>query len=83
MLLVEGLDPASLIISPNGVAFAPPSVRPGVLPRLLREILETRVMVRPALPCHLPTHPLLKQAVCTLLVMRQPSAATCMHSGGS
>lgn len=38
-----------LVVSPNGVAFSPPSHRPGVLPRLLREILETRVMVKGAM----------------------------------
>ena len=38
-----------LLIAANGVAFTAPSVRPGVLPRLLREILETRVMVKGAL----------------------------------
>lgn len=43
--LQGGLAPDRLIITPNGVAFAPPSVRPGVLPRLLKEILETRIMV--------------------------------------
>ena len=36
-----------LTIAPNGVGFVPHSVRPGVLPRLLREILETRIMVSP------------------------------------
>lgn len=35
-----------LVIAPNGVAFVPPSVRRGVLPRLLNEILNTRIMVR-------------------------------------
>lgn len=47
--LRKGLSPPQLIISPNGVAFAPPAVRPGVLPRMLREILETRVMVKGAM----------------------------------
>ena len=35
--------------APNGVMFAPHSARPGVLPRLLTEILDTRVMVKQAL----------------------------------
>ena len=35
-----------LVVAPNGVAFVPPDVRPGVLPRLLNEILNTRIMVR-------------------------------------
>jgi DNA polymerase zeta len=38
-----------LAIAPNGVAFVPADVRPGVLPRLLREILETRIMVKGAM----------------------------------
>jgi DNA polymerase family B len=38
-----------LLIAANGVAFTSPRVRPGVLPRLLREILETRVMVKGAM----------------------------------
>lgn len=44
-----GLDPESLIIAPNGVAYVPPSVRPGVLPRMLHEILSTRIMVKGAM----------------------------------
>lgn len=39
------MDPSRLIIAPNGVAFAPPEAKRGVLPRLVEEILETRVMV--------------------------------------
>ena len=35
--------------APNGVLFASASSRPGVLPRLLREILETRCMVKRAM----------------------------------
>lgn len=34
------------MVAPNGVAYAPTSARPGVIPRLLREILATRVMVK-------------------------------------
>ena len=37
---------ARLVVAPNGVAYAPASARPGVVPRLLREILATRVMVK-------------------------------------
>ena len=36
-------------MAPNGVAYAPPAARPGVLPRLLAEILGTRIMVKAAL----------------------------------
>ncbi len=38
-----------LIIAPNGVAYAPPEARPGILPRLLQEILSTRIMVKAAM----------------------------------
>lgn len=38
-----------LIVAPNGVGFVSPDVRPGVLPRLLREILDTRIMVKAAM----------------------------------
>lgn len=37
------------MIAPNGVAYAPPEVRQGVLPRLLSEILATRIMVKAAM----------------------------------
>lgn len=46
--LVSSEDDA-LSVSPNQVMFVKPSVRPGVLPRMLREILETRVMVKQAM----------------------------------
>ncbi|XP_004874677.1 DNA polymerase zeta catalytic subunit isoform X2 [Heterocephalus glaber] len=35
-----------ITVSPNGVAFVKPSVRKGVLPRMLEEILKTRFMVK-------------------------------------
>ena len=41
--------PPGVTCAPNGVMFAPHSARPGVLPRLLTEILDTRVMVKQAL----------------------------------
>jgi DNA polymerase zeta len=41
--------PPGVMCAPNGVMFTPASVRPGVLPRLLTEILDTRVMVKMAL----------------------------------
>jgi DNA polymerase elongation subunit (family B) len=43
------LDPEDLVIAPNGVAYLPPAARPGVLPRMLREILATRIMVKSAM----------------------------------
>lgn len=42
-------DTCGLHAAPNGVLFASASSRPGVLPRLLREILETRCMVKRAM----------------------------------
>lgn len=41
-----GTKPEDLIVTPNGVGFVPASIRRGVLPRLLEEILDTRIMVR-------------------------------------
>ena len=38
-----------LVVAPNGVAYASSDTRPGVLPRLLSEILNTRVMVKDAM----------------------------------
>eukprot|EP00850_Spirogloea_muscicola_P013421 SM000091S24579 [mRNA] locus=s91:158707:170125:- [translate_table: standard] len=38
-----------LLLLPNAVMYTPPQVRPGLLPRLLREILVTRVMVKQAM----------------------------------
>lgn len=35
-----------LFITPNGVMYVPPEVRSGVLPRLLQELLSTRIMVK-------------------------------------
>ncbi|XP_041950538.1 DNA polymerase zeta catalytic subunit [Alosa sapidissima] len=35
-----------ITVSPNGVAFVKPSVRKGVLPSMLEEILKTRIMVK-------------------------------------
>ena len=40
---------ARLVVAPNGVAYAPAAARPGVVPRLLREILATRVMIKAAM----------------------------------
>lgn len=47
--LTGALAPERLVVAPNGVAFAPKEARPGVLPRLLQEILNTRIMVKQAM----------------------------------
>ncbi|KAL8028904.1 hypothetical protein ABFX02_14G193000 [Erythranthe guttata] len=38
-----------LLITPNGVVYVPSKVRKGILPRLLDEILSTRIMVKQAM----------------------------------
>ncbi|KAH7676747.1 DNA-directed DNA polymerase protein [Dioscorea alata] len=38
-----------ILITPNGVMYVPDKVRKGVLPRLLEEILSTRIMVKKAM----------------------------------
>ncbi|KNC53096.1 uncharacterized protein AMSG_12260 [Thecamonas trahens ATCC 50062] len=39
----------ALVAAPNSVLFTKPELRPGVLPKMLSELLETRVMVKKAL----------------------------------
>lgn len=39
-------------VSPNGVAFVKPSVRKGVVPSMLEEILNTRIMVKQSMKTH-------------------------------
>lgn len=38
-----------LLVAPNGVAYVPSKVRKGILPRLLEELLSTRIMVKQAM----------------------------------
>ncbi|XP_042518598.1 DNA polymerase zeta catalytic subunit [Macadamia integrifolia] len=38
-----------ILLTPNGVMYVPPKVRKGILPRLLEEILSTRIMVKQAM----------------------------------
>ena len=40
------------LVAPSGCMFVTPNVRQGVLPRMLQEILDTRVMVKKALKRH-------------------------------
>ena len=47
-----GCCPCRLTVSPNGVAWAPHEARAGVVPRLLQEILKTRIMVKAAMKRH-------------------------------
>ncbi|XP_067097392.1 DNA polymerase zeta catalytic subunit [Osmerus mordax] len=41
-----------ITLSPNGIAFVKPSVRKGVVPSMLEEILNTRIMVKQAMKTH-------------------------------
>ena len=46
---IDPSKPSDLIVTPNGIGFVPPSRRRGVLPRLLHEILQTRIMIKSAM----------------------------------
>lgn len=50
--LQELLDKDLITVSPCGVAFVKEEVREGVLPRMLREILDTRLMVKQSMKIH-------------------------------
>ena len=39
-------DAQDLFVSDNGVAFVPPSMRQGILPLMLRELLEMRIKIK-------------------------------------
>ncbi|XP_029903584.1 DNA polymerase zeta catalytic subunit isoform X2 [Myripristis murdjan] len=41
-----------ITVSPNGIAFVKPTVRKGVLPNMLEEILNTRIMVKQSMKTH-------------------------------
>ncbi|KAK9161490.1 hypothetical protein Syun_007831 [Stephania yunnanensis] len=48
-----------ILFTPNGVMYAPSKVRRGVLPRMLEEILSTRIMVKKAMKKLLPSQKVL------------------------
>ncbi|VAH26716.1 unnamed protein product [Triticum turgidum subsp. durum] len=50
-----------LILTPNGVLYVQPEVRKGVVPRLLEEILSTRIMVKQALKKLAPSQKVLQK----------------------
>lgn len=50
--LQDLIDKDLVSISPCGAAFVKPAVREGVLPRMLREILDTRLMVKQSMKVH-------------------------------
>ncbi|KAK1292647.1 DNA polymerase delta catalytic subunit [Acorus calamus] len=48
-----------ILLTPNGVMYVPSKVRKGVLPRLLEEILSTRIMVKQAMKKLMPSEQVL------------------------
>ncbi|KAI4349976.1 hypothetical protein L6164_010509 [Bauhinia variegata] len=50
-----------ILLTPNGVMFVPSKVRRGVLPRLLEEILSTRIMVKQAMKKLAPSEQVLQR----------------------
>ncbi|KAF7014170.1 hypothetical protein CFC21_028190 [Triticum aestivum] len=50
-----------LILTPNGVLYVQPGVRKGVVPRLLEEILSTRIMVKQAMKKLAPSQKVLQK----------------------
>ncbi|KAG8099150.1 hypothetical protein GUJ93_ZPchr0013g35749 [Zizania palustris] len=50
-----------LLLTPNGVLYVQPEVRKGVLPRLLEEILSTRIMVKEAIKKLAPSQKVLQR----------------------
>lgn len=46
---MPGWDPRCIHVAPNTAGFCHPSLRQGILPLMLREILETRVMIKGAM----------------------------------
>lgn len=50
-----------ILLTPNGVMYVPSKVRKGVLPRLLEEILSTRIMVKQAMKKLVPSQQVLKR----------------------
>ncbi len=49
---VRLVRPCPQVVAPNCVAYASPASRPGVLPRMLKEILDTRVMAKQGIKRH-------------------------------
>ncbi|KAG8363827.1 hypothetical protein BUALT_Bualt19G0062700 [Buddleja alternifolia] len=50
-----------LLVTPNGVVYVPSKVRKGILPRLLEEILSTRIMVKQAMKKLAPSQVVLRR----------------------
>lgn len=52
ILVQELLDRNLITVSPCGAVFVKSTIREGVLPRMLREILDTRLMVKQSMKLH-------------------------------
>ncbi|KAL8136319.1 hypothetical protein V2J09_002320 [Rumex salicifolius] len=50
-----------ILVTPNGVMYIPSKIRKGVLPRLLEEILLTRIMIKKAMKKFLPSQKILER----------------------
>lgn len=55
--------PDKLVIAANGVAYLPHEARPGIVPRLLQEILSTRIMVKGAMKRTPASHKVLQRVM--------------------
>ncbi|DBA81937.1 hypothetical protein WJX77_000726 [Trebouxia sp. C0004] len=55
--------PDKLVIAANGVAYLPHDARPGIVPRLLQEILSTRIMVKGAMKSTPGSHKVLQRVM--------------------
>lgn len=61
-----------LLVAPNGIVYAKPHVRRGLLGRMLQELLDTRVMVKHAMRgvksdkvrCYFPGHSIMSNEHC-------------------
>ena len=62
-----------LVIAANGVAYLPHAARPGIVPRLLQEILSTRIMVKGAMKSTPASHKVLQVSPhCLFCLSRYP-----------
>lgn len=59
-MLQGGWCTCRLVIAANGVAYLPHAARPGIVPRLLQEILSTRIMVKGAMKSTPASHKVLQ-----------------------
>ena len=66
-----------LVIAANGVAYLPHEARPGIVPRLLQEILSTRIMVKGAMKSTPASHKVLQVCLMSVCRMCSLSPACC------